>query len=57
MDFSIPPDNHWEVAYPWMIERLTKALQKGQMNGMRGLLFFQTASGTVKSSGVTLTLP
>jgi hypothetical protein len=33
-EFSIPPDNHWDGAYPWMIERLTKALQKGVMGGI-----------------------
>jgi hypothetical protein len=33
-EFTIPPDNHWEGAYPWMIERLTLALQKGEMAGI-----------------------
>jgi hypothetical protein len=33
-EFSIPPDNHWDGAYPWVVDRLTKALQKGQMAGI-----------------------
>jgi hypothetical protein len=33
-EFSIPPDNHWEGAYPWMVSRLQLALQKGQMAGI-----------------------
>lgn len=33
-EFSIPPDNHWTGAYPWVVERLTLALQKGEMAGI-----------------------
>ncbi|MEK7393546.1 MAG: sialate O-acetylesterase [Fibrobacterota bacterium] len=37
-DFSIPPDNHWTGAYPWMLERLKKAQEKGVISG---ILFHQ----------------
>jgi len=33
-EFSIPPDNHWDGAYPWVVSRLQIALQKGQMAGI-----------------------
>jgi hypothetical protein len=33
-EFSIPPDNHWDGAYPWVLSRLQIALQKGQMAGI-----------------------
>lgn len=33
-EFSIPPDNKWEGAYPWVVSRLQIALQKGQMAGI-----------------------
>jgi hypothetical protein len=33
-EFSIPPDNHWDGAYPWMLSRLQIALQKGRMAGI-----------------------
>ncbi|HNY32271.1 MAG TPA: sialate O-acetylesterase [Fibrobacteria bacterium] len=33
-DFSIPPDNHWTGAYPWMLERLKLAQEKGQIAGI-----------------------
>ncbi len=33
-EFSIPPDNHWAGAYPWVVSRLQIALQKGQMAGI-----------------------
>ncbi len=37
-DFSIPPDNHWTGAYPWMVERISKAQEKGVVSG---ILFHQ----------------
>lgn len=37
-DFSIPPDNHWTGAYPWMVERIRKAQEKGVVSG---ILFHQ----------------
>jgi hypothetical protein len=37
-DFSIPPDNHWTGAYPWMLERLKLAKEKGEI---AGILFHQ----------------
>ncbi|MCB9496134.1 MAG: hypothetical protein H6686_04515 [Fibrobacteria bacterium] len=37
-EFRIPPDNHWSGAYPWMIERLKKAREKGEI---QGILFHQ----------------
>lgn len=40
-DFSIPPDNHWTGAYPWMLERLKKAQEKGVISG---ILFHQGES-------------
>jgi len=33
-EFSIPPDNHWDGAYPWMLERLRKAQEKGVISGI-----------------------
>jgi hypothetical protein len=33
-EFSIPPDNHWEGAYPWVVSRLELALQNGRMAGI-----------------------
>ncbi len=33
-DFQIPPDNHWAGAYPWMLERLKKAQEKGVISGI-----------------------
>lgn len=33
-DFSIPPDNHWTGAYPWMLERLKLAQEKGEIAGI-----------------------
>jgi len=33
-EFSIPPDNHWDGAYPWVVSRLQIALQKGEMAGI-----------------------
>ena len=33
-EFRIPPDNHWTGAYPWMVERLTLAKQKGEIAGI-----------------------
>lgn len=37
-DFSIPPDNHWTGAYPWMLERMKLAKAKGDI---AGILFHQ----------------
>lgn len=37
-DFTIPPDNHWTGAYPWMVERIRKAQEKGVVSG---ILFHQ----------------
>ena len=33
-EFSIPPDNKWDGAYPWMLERLKLAQQKGEIAGI-----------------------
>jgi hypothetical protein len=33
-EFSIPPDNHWDGAYPWVVSRLQIALEKGEMAGI-----------------------
>ncbi len=49
-EFKIPPDDHWDGAYPWMIERLTLALQKGVMAGVllhQGEADWQTDSAKV----------
>jgi hypothetical protein len=33
-EFAIPPDNQWAGAYPWMLERLKLAQQKGEIAGI-----------------------
>jgi hypothetical protein len=33
-EFSIPPDNHWTGAYPWMLERCKEAMKKGTIKGI-----------------------
>jgi hypothetical protein len=33
-EFRIPPDNQWEGAYPWILERLKKAQEKGVIKGV-----------------------
>ena len=40
-EFRIPPDNHWAGAYPWMLERLKLAKEKGEI---AGILFHQGES-------------
>ena len=33
-EFSIPPDNNWDGAYDFMIQRLTLAMEKGTIKGI-----------------------
>ena len=40
-EFSIPPDNHWSGAYPFMMQRCSVAVQRGVI---RGFLFHQGES-------------
>lgn len=42
-DFRIPPDDHWEGAYEWVLERARLAQQEGEI---RGILFHQGESDT-----------
>ena len=39
--FRIPPDNHWTGGYPWVIERVRLAQQRGVL---RGMIFHQGES-------------
>jgi hypothetical protein len=45
-EFTIPPDNHWDGAYEWMLGRLELAQDRGVM---RGILFHQGESDTGQS--------
>ncbi|WP_437787599.1 sialate O-acetylesterase [Sorangium sp. So ce1097] len=40
-EFQIPPDNHWNGAYEWVIERARLAQEKGPI---RGIIFHQGES-------------
>lgn len=40
-NFTIPPDNSWANAYPWMVARIKEAQKKGVI---RGILFHQGES-------------
>jgi hypothetical protein len=42
-EFRIPPDNHWQGAYEWVIERARTAQRSGTI---RGILFHQGESDT-----------
>jgi hypothetical protein len=42
-EFRIPPDNHWEGAYEWVLERARLAQQSGVI---RGIIFHQGESDT-----------
>jgi hypothetical protein len=42
-EFRIPPDNHWQGAYEWAIERARTAQRSGTI---RGILFHQGESDT-----------
>ena len=46
-EFSIPPDNSWKGAYPWMVTRIDSALKKGTV---RGILFHQGESNSGQST-------
>jgi hypothetical protein len=39
--FRIPPDNHWTGGYPWVVERVRLAQQRGVL---RGMIFHQGES-------------
>jgi hypothetical protein len=45
-EFRIPPDNHWEGAYEWVIERARLAQRSGVI---RGIIFHQGESDTGQS--------
>jgi hypothetical protein len=46
-EFTIPPDNHWEGAYDWVIERARLAQESGTI---RGILFHQGESDSGSSA-------
>jgi hypothetical protein len=41
-EFTIPPDNHWDTAYDWVIERATLAQESGGV--IDGIIFHQGES-------------
>jgi len=45
-EFQIPPDNHWDGAYDWVMERAQLAQQEGVI---RGILFHQGESNPGQS--------
>lgn len=49
-EFRIPPDNHWNGAYDWVIERAQLAQQVGKI---RGIIFHQGESDTGNAQWVT----
>jgi hypothetical protein len=48
-EFRIPPDDHWDGAYEWVIERARLAQQSGVI---RGILFHQGESDTGNAAWV-----
>lgn len=42
-EFKIPPDNHWDGAYDWVLERARLAQKSGKI---RGIIFHQGESDT-----------
>lgn len=48
-EFKIPPDNHWEGAYEWVLERARLAQQTGVI---RGIIFHQGESDTGQAAWV-----